>query len=125
MGMNKKITIISILLMIEFAIILFVGIFTQSHSISIKYNDDEILGKTAQEIVNKYGLFDIAISVGENDEIFIGKGYYFIKKSIDVENYYYVISFNEFGVAESINEVWMYPHPSNMPQWTKQGNVDK
>ena len=104
MSINKKITIAVILLVIEIALIIFSGVFVQSHSVSIKYNDNKILGKTPQEIVEEYGLFDIAITYGFDDGDIYNAGYY-LRPTIDSnDNYYYCIYFDENGVAYDVNE---------------------
>ena len=61
--------------------------FCVSHTLSVRYNDLWIIGKTKEEIQNRYGEFD---ENGDNLGYRLG--------SLD----FYVIDFDERGVAQSI-----------------------
>ncbi len=125
MSINKKITIAIILLVIEIAVIIFAGVFVQNHSLSIKYNDNKILGKTPQEIVDKYGLFDMAedfsLENAVSKEAVPSIAGYYMRGELDSSKRFYVIVFDENGVAESISgySTFTPPKAESLSQWTK------
>ena len=131
MSINKKITITIILLIIEIIIIFFVGVFVQSHSISIKYNDNKILGKHIQEIVDTYGLFDmvenfyLGNTAPDPEETLPRVAGYYMRDEIDGCKRYYVIIFDKNGIAEdiSIYATFSLPDAEHLSRWTKKDNT--
>ena len=124
MGINKKIIIATVLLIVEVVSIFFVMSFMQNHSISIKYDDDKILGRTPQEIVDEYGLFDIAYTRGMTVDGDIEQAGYYLRPAIDSnDDYYYFIYFNEDGIAYRLNTYdTNYYVSESLTQWTKKGS---
>ena len=81
----------SILLSLVFVVSL---LFWASHTIDYRYNDWWVMGKSREQIIEKYGEFDQFL-MKEKDCVYYGIGHF----------RYYVIHFNEDGYADSVFKV--------------------
>lgn len=84
----------------------------RDNSYKFIYDDEWIIGKTVEEINEKYGKFDIKQTELAEGISFSG-GYITKEKTynaIDPEpEQYYKIYFNEDGIAISVKEKWVIP----------------
>lgn len=130
MGINKKIIIAAILLVVEIVVIVCAGVFVTNHSFSYKYNDSEILGKSPQEIVDKYGLFDMSMAeTSDNTKISWAAYYLGCPGSEDLVWIYYIISFqNDKAYIVESERTGIYPslaqEQNDFPQWTKSAETE-
>ena len=120
--------LVAVLLVVEIIVIVCAGTFATDHSFSDKYNDKKILGKTPQEIVDRYGLFDISVADPSDNKKIMWAAYYLgYPGPEDLVWIYYVISF-ENNIAYNVKSERTGISPffaqqmNDFPQWTKQGN---
>lgn len=95
----KKVSLLSVLLVF----VISVSVFFYMHPTHYKYKDRQIIGKTSDEIIEKYGEFDVTfgsiLGYKINESITDSIWRYFTGGE-PIE--YYCIQFNENGTAEKI-----------------------
>jgi len=97
--MKKKISKRIIIFILIFILLIGIVIFRMSHNIYYKYNDWWVIGRTQEEIEERYGEFDIKDEESAKYFMYIYSDYIL---GVPETPYYYEILFDKSGIAYEV-----------------------
>jgi hypothetical protein len=81
--------------------------FSSTHFVSARFNDNKILGKSVDKIIQNYGKFNSIKSFEDKGEK-IEQGFYYLETTgVGGEDWYYEITFDENSIAVKVDRTYL------------------